>query len=121
MKDYGWKTIEGEVPSKANNYKVIMMAGHPSIAKSQAVKSFEDSFAWQCGEYRGLAIEGMFEYHCKVFYPSIRPDLDNSLKVQLDCLQKVGAIRNDNKCAKIVAEKFVDKARPRLEFKIVEL
>jgi Holliday junction resolvase RusA-like endonuclease len=48
-------------------------------------------------------------------------DLDNHCKVVLDCLQKAGAIVNDNKCVKIVAEKFIDKVNPRIEFKIVTI
>jgi Holliday junction resolvase RusA-like endonuclease len=51
----------------------------------------------------------------------MRSDIDNSLKVQLDCLQKCKAIKNDNLCVKIVAEKFVDKENPRVEFKIVTI
>ena len=48
-------------------------------------------------------------------------DLDNSLKVVLDCLQYTKTIKNDNRCAKIVAEKFIDKDAPRIEFCIVEI
>ena len=40
----------------------------------------------------------------EVFYPTQKSDLDNSLKVILDCLQKTKTIVNDNKCVKIVAE-----------------
>jgi Holliday junction resolvase RusA-like endonuclease len=56
-----------------------------------------------------------------VFYPSQRADLDNSLKIILDCLQKCKAIVNDNKCTKIVANKFLDKKEPRIEFEIKEV
>lgn len=121
MTDHGWVTVLGTVPSKANDYKIAKFGNFTKLVKDKAVTDYEDVFAWQCSYYRGMSIEGLFEYHCKVFYNSIRPDLDNSLKVQLDCLQKVGAIKNDNKCIKIVAEKYVDKNNPRLEFKIVEL
>jgi Holliday junction resolvase RusA-like endonuclease len=51
-----------------------------------------------------------------VFYPNQRSDLDNSAKVVLDCLQKVKAIVNDNKCTKMVLRKFLDKDKPRIEF-----
>ena len=47
--------------------------------------------------------------------------LDNSLKIILDCLQKVNAIKNDNNCIKIVAQKFIDKDRPRIEFKLIRI
>ena len=40
-------------------------------------------------------------------------------KIILDCLQKVNAIKNDNNCVKITAEKFIDKIKPRIEFTII--
>ena len=47
--------------------------------------------------------------------------MDNSRKIQLDCLQKCKAIKNDNLGVKVVAEKFIDKDNPRVEFKIVTI
>ena len=119
--DYGWQTIKGSVPSKANSYKIVTLYGHGSLAKTKALIEYEKAFFMQCGKYRGLDINGLFEYYCKVYYPSMRSDLDNSLKIQLDCLQKTKTIANDNKCVKIVAEKFIDKDNPRVEFKIVTI
>ena len=119
--DYGWQTIISTVPSKSNCYKVVTLMGHGSLAKTKALKEYENTFFMQCGKYRNLNIGGYFEYHCKVYYPSMRSDLDNSLKIQLDCLQKTKTIKNDNLCVKIVAEKFVDKKNPRIEFKIVTI
>lgn len=119
--DYGWHTIEGNAPSKANCYRIITVAGHGSLTKTAALKAYEDGFYWQVGKYRNLGISGMFEFYLRVYYPSVRSDLDNSLKCILDCLQHTGTIANDNKCVKIVAEKFVDKARPRIEFRIVSI
>jgi Holliday junction resolvase RusA-like endonuclease len=75
----------------------------------------------QVGAYRNLNIKGYFEIHLRVFYPAMRQDLDNSLKVVLDCLQHTKTIENDNKCVKIVAEKFIDKENPRIEFKLVTI
>jgi Holliday junction resolvase RusA-like endonuclease len=39
----------------------------------------------------------------------------------LDAMQKANVITNDNKCVKIVAEKFIDKVNPRIEFKLVTI
>ena len=114
MNDY--QTILGNVPSKSNSYKIININGYASLAKTKALKEYEDKFYIQCDKYRNADISGYFELYLKVYYPSERSDLDNSLKIILDCLQKVKAIRNDNKCVKIVAEKFLDKERPRIEF-----
>lgn len=108
------QVIHGNVPSKSNCYLIA----NNRLIKTKAVRKYEDDFYIQCDKYRGANIEGYFEFEIDVFYPSQRSDLDNSLKVALDCLQKVGAFKNDNKCTKIVARKFLDKSNPRIEFTI---
>ncbi len=118
--DYSWITIQGQVPSKPNSYKVITIAGHARLGKTPALEAYETSFVWQC-PIRNLNISKQFEFHARVFYPSMRSDIDNSLKILLDCLQKTKTIKNDNLCVKVVAEKFVDKMNPRVEFKIVTI
>lgn len=115
------QTIFGTIPSKSNCYKIITLGGHGSLAKTPAMKKYENDFFIQCNHYRNKNIQGYFEIYVDVFYPNQRSDLDNSLKVCLDCLQKVNAIDNDNKCVKIVAQKFLDKNNPRIEFELVEL
>lgn len=116
---YEYVTIPGNVPSKSNCYRIIKLGEHASLAKTKALKAYEESFMWQCGVYRNANISTPFEFHVNVYYPSKRSDLDNSLKCVLDCLQKVKAISNDNLCCMIVAQKFIDKANPRVEFKII--
>lgn len=120
-KDHGWQTIIASCPSKSNCYKIVTLGGHGSLAKTKALKDFENAFFMQCGHYRNMNIGKYFEWHCKVYYSSMRPDIDNSLKIQLDAAQKAKIITNDNLCVKVVAEKFVDKNNPRVEFKIVEI
>jgi Holliday junction resolvase RusA-like endonuclease len=115
------QTIFGNPPSKSNCYKIITLGRHSSLAKTPSLKKYEADFYIQCNHYRNVMIEGYFEFHINVFYPSQRSDLDNSLKCALDCLQKVKAIKNDNKCVKIVAQKFLDKLNPRIEFEIIEI
>lgn len=110
------QVILGVPPSKSNCYKIISFNGHASLAKGKALKEYEKSFYLQCNHYRNANITGLFELHVDVFYPSNRSDLDNSLKCTLDMLQSVKAIKNDNNCAKIVAQKFIDKNNPRIEF-----
>jgi Holliday junction resolvase RusA-like endonuclease len=112
--------IKGNVPSKSNCYKIITLNGHGSLAKTKTLKSYEESFMWQCGKYRNANISVPFEFHVDVYYPSKRSDIDNAMKILLDCLQKVKAISNDNLCMKIVAQKFIDKNNPRVEFRIIE-
>jgi Holliday junction resolvase RusA-like endonuclease len=113
--------IYGNAPSKANQYKIITLGGHGSLAKTQALKEYEQKFYLQCGAYRNKNIQGFFELYVDVYFSSNRPDLDNALKSTLDCLQMCKAITNDRNCVKIVANKFIDRIRPRLEFTIVEV
>lgn len=112
--------IYGSVPSKSNSYKIITIAGHASLAKTKAMKVFEEKFYLQCG-YRNKNIQGFFELYADVYFQSNQPDLDNSLKGLLDCLQTCKAIKNDRNCVKIVANKFIDKNNPRIEFSIAEV
>ena len=59
--------------------------------------------------------------HIDVYFTSNSHDLDNCLKIILDCLQKIEAIKNDNNCVKIIAAKYKDKTKPRIEFSLVEV
>ena len=85
------------------------------------MKEFEKKFYLQCGAYRNKNIQGFFELYADVYFQSNQPDLDNSLKGLLDCLQGCKAIKNDRNCVKIVANKFIDKNNPRIEFTLVEV
>ena len=121
MKEYPWQTIIGQIPSKSNTYKVVTIHGHGSLAKSAGMKAYEDSFYTQVGAYRDMNIEGFFNLEVRVYYKSLSHDLDNALKCLLDCLQYTHTIKNDNRCMKITAEKFIDKNNPRIEFRIIEV
>lgn len=101
-----------------NGEGVIRLPGkkHASLAKSKNLLRYENDFFLQCNQYRNRMIEGFFEIEVDVFYPTQRSDLDNALKVLMDCLQKVKAYKNDNKCVRITANKFVDPENPRIEF-----
>lgn len=118
--------INGKCPSKSNCYRIITQRdrtgkAHGSLAKTDALMAYERSFYLQCSQYRNRQIKGLFELYINVFYDSQRPDLDNCLKVVLDCLQSCGAIKNDRNCVKIVAQKYIDKEKPRIEFELKEV
>ena len=87
------QTIRGKCPSKSNCYRVVTIDGHGSLAKQKALTDYERSFYLQCDRYRGADIRGLFALKIRVYYDSQRPDLDNCLKVVLDCLQQCRAIR----------------------------
>lgn len=115
------QVIYGVPPSKSNQYRVIIIKGHGSLGKTDAMKKYERDFFLQCGAYRNRNIKNYFELYLDVYLPNQRQDLDNILKGVLDCLQSCKAIDNDRWCIKIVAEKFVDPIRPRVEFTIKEV
>ena len=112
--------IYGSVQSKSNCYRIVTIHGHGSLAKTSAMKAFEQKFYLQCN-YRNRNIQGYFELYADVYFQSNQPDLDNSLKGLLDCLQGCKAIKNDRNCVKIVANKYIDKSNPRIEFTLVEV
>lgn len=120
-KEYDWQTVLGQAPSKSNTYMVVRRGGHGGLAKSKKLKEYEKSFYTQIGKYKGLNIQGFFELEVRVYFTTMAHDLDNSLKCLLDCLQQTETIKNDNRCMRIVADKFVDKINPRVEFRLIEI
>lgn len=116
---YPRQTIYGLPPSKSNAYRIIAKCGHGSLAKTDATKKYEESFFMQCS-LRNANISRRFKLTIDVYFSSDRPDLDNALKVCLDCLQTANAIKNDRLCAEIHARKLIDKENPRIEFELEE-
>lgn len=88
------------------------------MGKSSSLAKYEKDFFMQIGKCRGANIDTYFKLTMDVYYPSNRSDLDNSLKVILDCLQKASVIKNDNKCTSIFIRKFIDKMNSRVEIEI---
>ena len=117
---YDKQTIYGQPPSKANSYKIITICGHSRLGKTSAMEDYEQNFFMQCS-LRKKGICKRFKLTVDVYFGSDRPDLDNSLKIILDCLQSCGAIKNDRLCAEIHARKLIDKLNPRIEFELDEL
>lgn len=108
------ETIYGLVPSKSNCYRF----SGKFMYKTKALKEYEDSFMDQCKVYKDRNIEGNLRIEATVYYPNRKSDIDNSLKVLLDMMQKVKAFDNDNKVAEIQIFKKLDKENPRVEFSI---
>ncbi|MDE6437228.1 MAG: RusA family crossover junction endodeoxyribonuclease [Muribaculaceae bacterium] len=117
---YPQVTIHGACPSKSNCYKVVQLGGHGSLAKKDALAAYEQSFFMQ-NPLRRARIARRFKLTVDVYYKSDLPDLDNALKILLDCLQMCETIVNDRLCAEIHARKFIDKVNPRVVFTIEEL
>lgn len=115
-----WEVIHGQPVAKANHYQAVPDgAGGRRIIKDAAVRAYERKFRNQCKTYAGRAVDVEFYLFVKVYFMSRANDLDNTLKTLLDCLQYVGAIKDDNLCVQIRAEKRIDAHRPRIEFAIL--
>ena len=112
--------IYGNCPSKSNSYKIIKINNAYTLGKTHELRAYEKQFLLQCRKYKNANIDTEFEFYMDVYYPSMRTDLDNSAKCVLDCLQKANAIKNDNRCMKLVLRKFIDKKNPRIEFVILK-
>lgn len=112
---YPKQIIHGSVPSKSNQYRIITIHGHGSLAKTKATKEYEEKFFMQCS-LRNQNIDRRFKISLDVYFSSDRPDLDNSCKAVLDSLQSCKAIKNDRLCSEIHARKLIDKDNPRIEF-----
>lgn len=106
-------TILGEPASKANSRKMVYVRGKPMFIKSSKALSYAAAFKLQAKASKGL--EGDVAVHIKIWYASRRPDLDESLI--LDLLQGV-AYENDRQ----VKEKHIywglDKNNPRCEIRV---
>ena len=111
------QVIYGQPPSKSNAYRIVTIHGHGSLAKTSATKKYEEQFFMQCS-LRNAGIDKRFILRIDVYFQSDRPDLDNSCKVVLDCLQTCKAIKNDRLCSEIHARKSIDKLNPRIEFEL---
>jgi Holliday junction resolvase RusA-like endonuclease len=108
--------ILGEPASKANSRKMVTIGGSPRLIKSAKALSYASAFKLQARA--GRMIEGDVAVHIKIWYASRRPDLDESLI--LDLLQDV-AYKNDRQ----VKEKHIywalDPQNPRCEIRVEPL
>lgn len=112
--------ILGEPASKANSRKMVYVRGKPLFIKSEKALAYAKAFKRQveAAQSVSLMFDGDVAVHIKIFYASRRPDLDESLI--LDLLQGV-AYENDRQ----VKEKHIywglDKDKPRTEIRVERL
>lgn len=142
-------TILGEPASKANSRKMWMIGGRtveidgkrtrvggqPRVLKSDKALSYERDALRQIPPLARQRIEGPVFVTLRMFYSSERPDLDES--IVLDVLQdrwerpktrdgekgervlvQAGVYRNDRQVRKKLVEHYIDRANPRVEIEI---
>ena len=74
--------IFGEPASKANSRRVVHYGGMSRLIKSAKALSYSDAFKQQCGKLPTL-MTGDLRVTLHIFYASRRPDLDESLILDL--------------------------------------
>ena len=102
-------TVSGEPASKANSRRLVMMGGKPRFIKSKKALGYSSGFNTQVGCRKEL-IEDDVCIAIKIFYKSRRPDLDESLI--LDLLEDK-VYKNDRQVKLKHIEWGLDKEDPR--------
>jgi len=103
-------TVLGEPASKANSRRLVSRGGKPLFIKSAKALSYADAFNLQIPTINPL-LTGELRLDCWIYYASQRPDLDESLI--LDLLQgKVYA--NDRQVRERHVYHYIDRAQPRV-------
>ena len=74
--------ILGEPASKANSRKVVRIGGMSRLIKSKKALSYSDMFKQQCTPL-GTLMAGDLRVIMRIYYASRRPDLDESLILDL--------------------------------------
>ena len=106
--------VQGEPASKANSRRLVTIGGKPRSIKSAKALSYADAFNLQVQPVEPL-LEGELAVTMNIYYASQRPDLDESLI--LDLLQ--GKLyKNDRQVREKHVYHFVDKLNPRTEISV---
>lgn len=106
--------VKGEPASKANSRRLITVGGSPRFIKSAKALNYAEAFNLQVKRVDPL-LEGELRVDMWIYYASQRPDLDESLI--LDLLQNKLYL-NDRQVRERHIHHFVDKEDPRVEILI---
>jgi Holliday junction resolvase RusA-like endonuclease len=88
------------------------------MIKSAKALSYADVFKQQCENFSGAMIEGDVIVNVRIWYASRRPDLDESLI--LDLLQGVTYANDRQVKEKHIYWMGVDKENPRCEIEVIK-
>jgi len=102
-------TIKGEPASKANSRRLVLMGGKPRFIKSKKALAYKKSVDLQCPVSSELLDQDL-AIAMKIYYRTRRPDLDESLI--LDLLQDK-VYKNDRSIKMKYVLHGLDKENPR--------
>ena len=111
-------TILGEPASKSNSRQIVRMGGKPRLIKSKKALSYIQTFSLQVPKIN-QPIEGDVLMWCRIHYASRRPDLDESLI--MDMLQASGVIVNDRQIKAKIILWALDRETPRADIKLASM
>lgn len=119
-------TILGEPASKANSRKIVTIGGRPASIKSDKARAYVQDALRQIPPAARMRLEGPVSLTVRIFYATERPDLDES--VILDVLQdqyagagplrrlvQAGVYRNDRQVRERHVFHAIDRKNPRAE------
>lgn len=122
-------TILGEPASKANSRKVASIGGRPRLIKSAKALAYERDALRQIPPAARQRLEGPLCVTLRIWYATERPDLDESLI--LDILQdryvgagearklvQAGVYRNDRQVRERHVFHGIDRRNPRAEIEV---
>jgi Holliday junction resolvase RusA-like endonuclease len=125
-------TIRGEPASKANSRSIVTINDRPSSIKSAKARSFEAIAMLQIPAAAKRMFSGPIAVQMDIYYASRRPDLDES--VVLDVLQakftgvgvkrklvRAGVYLNDRQVFEKRVRKGLDPQNPRVEIAVSQL
>lgn len=108
--------IFGEPASKSNSRKIVRFGGISRLIKSSKALTYSAAFKQQA--VSGVLLEGDLCVTIHIWYASRRPDLDESLI--LDLLQDV-AYKNDRQVKEKHIYHHLDKENPRCEIVVEKI
>jgi Holliday junction resolvase RusA-like endonuclease len=130
--------IMGEPASKANSRQLVTFGrgknARPAIIKSEKAREYEDAAQLQIPAAARVMLEGPVRVSIRIYYASERPDLDES--VVLDVLQakftkaddggdrnliRAGVYRNDRQVREKHIFHAIDRVNPRAEIEVEQL
>jgi Holliday junction resolvase RusA-like endonuclease len=124
--------IMGEPASKANSRKLVTIGGRPAFIKSQKARDYERDALLQIPAAAKVMFPGLLRATIRIWYASERPDLDES--VILDVLQaktegtgkdrkilRRGVYLNDRQVREKHVFHAIDRVMPRAEIEIEQI
>lgn len=124
--------IAGEPASKANSRQIVLIAGRPKVIKSEKARNYERDALMQIPPAAKVMFAGPLRVTIRIWYASERPDLDES--VILDVLQaktegtgkdrkilRRGVYLNDRQVREKHVFHAIDRVMPRAEIEIEQI